>query len=104
MANANIISLKTVRLSEDNQNLYEAVKGQWGQLGDKNAVFTIVKNLLVVNLLDGARYTDTKLPEVYDGFVQCSDGTRIQIKDSTLTCSLPSGVNGFGVLVLKKWN
>ena len=99
----NNIEIKIVRYDEANQNI-EAVKGQWGQLGKKDAVFTVVKNLLFVNLMDGARYTDTKLPEVYDGFVQCSDGTRIQIKDSTLTCSLPSGVNGFGVLVLKKWN
>lgn len=99
----NNVEIKIVRYDESNKNL-EALKGQYGQLGKKDAVFTVVKNLLFVNLMDGARYTGTRLPEVYDGFVQCSDGTRIQIKDSTLTCSLPSGVNGFGVLVLKKWN
>ncbi len=38
------------------------------------------------------------------GFIQCSNGSRIQIKDSTLTCKLDNNVNGFGVLVLQKWN
>lgn len=95
--------IKIVRYDEANKNI-EGLKGQYGQLGLKDAVFTVVKNLLFVNLLDGAKYTDMRLPEVYDGFVQCSNGARIQVKDSTLTCSLPSGVSGFGVLVLKKWN
>ncbi len=99
----NNMDIKIVRYDESNQNI-EALKGQYGQLGDKNAVFTIVKNLLIVNLMPNAKYTDLKLPSVYDGFIQCSNGTRIQIKDSTLTCNLTSNVNGFGVLVLKKWN
>ena len=97
------LEIKVIRYSEENKNI-EALKGQYGQLGRKDAVFTVIKNLLVVNLLDGAKYTDTKLPEVYDGFVQCSNGTRIQIKNSILNCSLPSGVTGFGILALKKWN
>lgn len=99
----NNIDIKTVRYSDENQNI-EALKGQYGQLGEKTAVFTIIKNLLFINLMPNANYTDAKLPTVYDGFVQCSDGSIIQIKDSTLTCSLGSDVNGFGVLVLKKWN
>lgn len=95
--------INIVRYSEENENV-EALKGQWGQKGDKNAVFTIIKNLLIVNLMHNAKYTDFKLPTCYDGFVQCSDGTIIQIKDSTLTCNLANDVSGFGILVLKKWN
>lgn len=97
------LGIKSIRYSEENENV-EALKGIWGQLGDKNAVFTIVKNLLIVNLMPNAKYTDLKLPSVYDGFIQCSNGTRIQITDSTLTCNLANDVNGFGVLVLRKWN
>lgn len=99
----NTLAIKSIRYSEENENI-EALKGIWGQQGDKNAVFTIVKNLLIVNLMPNAKYTDLKLPSVYDGFIQCSDGSIIQVKDSTLTCSLPSDVNGFGIFVIKKWN
>ena len=99
----NTLGIKSIRYSEENENI-EALKGIWGQQGDKNAVFTIIKNLLIVNLMPNAKYTDLKLPSVYDGFIQCSDGSRIQVKDSTLTCSLPSDVNGFGILVIKRWN
>ncbi len=97
------LGIKSIRYSEENENV-EALKGIWGQLGDKNAVFTVIKNLLIVNLMSNAKYTDLKLPSVYDGFIQCSNGTRIQVKDSTLTCNLGNDVNGFGILVLKKWN
>ena len=99
----NKAEIKIIRYDESNKNL-EALKGQYGQLGDGKAVFTIMKNLLIVNLLGGAKYDDLKLPSVYDGFIQCSDGTRIQIKDSILTCNLSKEVNGFGILVLEKWN
>lgn len=103
MVNGNTIDVKIVRYDESNKNI-EALKGQYGQLGKKDATFTIVKNLLIVNLLNGAQYDGVKLPECYDGFIQCSNGSRIQVKDSTLTCSLPSDVNGFGIFVIKKWN
>jgi len=103
MVNGNTIDLKIVRYDESNKNI-EALKGQYGQLGKKDATFTVIKNLLVINLLNGAKYDGVKLPEVYDGFIQCSNGSRIQVKDSTLTCSLPSDVNGFGIFVIKKWN
>ena len=99
----NNIDVKIVRYDESNKNI-EALKGQWGQLGTKNAVFTIVKKLLIVNLMPNAKYDNIKLPTVYDGFVQLSNGQRIDIKDSTLTCSLDNSTNGFGILVLKKWN
>lgn len=99
----NNIDVKIIRYDESNKNI-EALKGQWAQLGTKNAVFTIVKNLLIVNLMPNAKYDNVKLPTCYDGFVQLSNGQRIVIKDSTLTCSLDNSTNGFGILVLKKWN
>lgn len=99
----NNIEVKIIRYDESNKNI-EALKGQYGQLGTKNAVFTIVKNLLIVNLMPNAKYDNVKLPTVYDGFIQLSNGQRIDIKDSTLTCSLDNSTNGFGILVLKKWN
>lgn len=99
----NKAEVKIIRYDESNKNL-EALKGQYGQLGDGKAVFTVIKNLLFVNLLGGAKYDNLKLPTVYDGFIQCSNGTIIQIKDSILTCNLSNDVNGFGILVLEKWN
>jgi len=99
----NKAEVKIIRYDESNKNL-EALKGQYGQLGDGKAVFTVIKNLLFVNLFGGAKYDNLKLPTVYDGFIQCSNGTTIQIKDSILTCNLSNDVNGFGVLVLEKWN
>jgi len=99
----NKAEIKIIRYDSSNENI-EALKGQYGQLGDGKAVFTIMKNLLIVNLLGGAKYDNLKLPSVYDGFIQCSDGTIIQIKDSILTCNLSKEVTGFGILVLEKWN
>lgn len=97
------IDIKIVRYDDSNRNV-EALKGQYGQLGQKSGIFTLIKNLLFVNLLNGAKYDNVKLPSCYDGFIQLSNGDRLAVKDSILTCSLPSDVNGFGVLVLKKWN
>lgn len=99
----NNLDIKVIRYDSTNENV-EALKGQYGQIGLKSAVFTIVKNVLIINLLNGAKLDEVKLPECYDGFVQCSNGTRVQVKDSTLTCALPSNVNGFGILTLKRWN
>lgn len=99
----NKAEVKIIRYDETNNNL-EALKGQYGQFGDGKAVFTVIKNLLFVNLFGGAKYDNLKLPTVYNGFIQCSDGTIIQIKDSILTCNLANDINGFGILVLEKWN
>jgi len=98
-----MIDVKIVRYDEANQNI-EGIKGQYGQLGDKNATFTIIKNLLIINLQSGAKYVNEKLPTVYDGFVQLSNGQRIKITNSTLNCNIPKDVTGFGILVLQKWN
>lgn len=99
----NKVELKVIRFDESNKNI-EALKGQYGQLSDGKGVFTLIKNVLLVNLLQGAKYNEIQLPTVYDGFIQLSNGGRIQIKNSILTCELPAGVSGFGQLVLKKWN
>lgn len=97
------LELKVIRFDASNENI-EAIKGKYGQYSDGKAVFTLVKNILFINLLPGAKYDSLQLPECYDSFIQLSNGGRIQIKDSTLTCSLSNNVNGFGQLVLKKWN
>lgn len=97
------VEVKLIRYDDSNKNI-EALKGQWGQLGEQKAVFTVIKNLLFINLMSGANYVDVKLPEVYDGFVQMSDGSQTMIKNSTLNCTVPDSVTGFGILVLKKWN
>lgn len=98
-----MIDVKIVRYDEANKNI-EGIKGQYGQLGDKNATFTVIKNLLIINLQGGAKYVDEKLPTVYDGFIQLSNGQRIKITNSTLNCNIPKDVTGFGILVLQKWN
>lgn len=98
-----MIDVKIIRYDEANQNI-EGIKGQYGQLGDSKATFTIIKNLLIINLQSGAKYVNEKLPTVYDGFVQLSNGQRIKITNSTLNCNIPKDVTGFGILVLQKWN
>ena len=97
------MDIKVIRYDESNQNI-EALKGQYGQYGDKKGSFTVVKNLLFVNLYSGAVYNNEKLPTVYDGFLTCSDGTIIEVKNSILNVKLNKGVTAFGVLVLQKWN
>ena len=97
------MDIKVIRYDESNQNI-EALKGQWGQYGDKKGSFTVDKNLLFVNLYSGAVYNNEKLPSVYDGFLTCSDGTIIEVKNSILNAKLDKGVTAFGVLVLQKWN
>lgn len=99
----NNLELKLIRYDESNEN-FEAIKGKYGQRGEQKAVFTVIKNLLIINLENGADYTDLKLPEIYDGFVMCSNGTRIAVRNSTLNCHLGDDVNGFGIFVLKAWN
>ena len=97
------MDIKVIRYDESNQNI-EALKGQYGQYGDKKGSFTVVKNLLFVNLYSGAVYNNEKLPSVYDGFLTCSDGTIVEVKNSILNAKLDKGVTAFGVLVLQKWN
>lgn len=94
--------LKIVRWDEFNQNT-EALKGQYAQYSDGKGVFTIIKNILFLTLLPNTKYEDLVLPQCHDGFLICSDGTIISIKDSKLTCSLDNNTTAQGQLVLKKW-
>ena len=100
----NRLEIRTIRYDGETNDNKEALKGKYGQVGLPDATFTILKNLLIVNLMKGANYSDYKLPEVYDGFVQCSDGSIIEITNSTLNCSLDNNTTGTGILVLKAWN
>ena len=95
-------NLKIVRWDEYNQNT-EALKGQWAQYSDGKGIFTIIKNILFITLLPNTNYEDLVLPQCHDGFLNCSDGTIIEIKDSKLTCSLDNTTTAQGQLVLKKW-
>jgi hypothetical protein len=99
----NNVNLNIIRFDSTNHNT-EALKGQYAQYSDGQGVFTIIKNVLFIQLLNGASYNELRLPVVYDGFLICSDGNRIEIKDSTLTCELTKDVNAQGQLILKKWN
>ena len=98
----NKIDIKVIRFDESNLN-NEAIKGQYGQYSDGKGVFTIIKNILFINLLPGANYNNAKLPICHDGFIITSTGRRIQIKDSNLTCTL-GNETAQGTLILKKWN
>lgn len=95
--------IKIVRYDETNQN-DEALKGKWGTIGETWGSVVLMKNCVFVILYPGATVSDYCLPSVYDGFLVCSDGSRIAVSDSRFTCSLASGVSGFGVLKLTKDN
>ena len=95
--------IKLIRYSEENKNV-EALKGKWGNLGTEWGYVTAVKNLLFVIVYADAQINEYKLPEVYDGFLICSDGTTVPVTDSTINLSLADGVSAQGVLKLKKDN
>lgn len=94
--------IKLVRYAEDNSNI-EALKGKYGQEGKKDYCITVMKNMMVINLYNGCK-EDIELPICYDGFIQCSNGDIIQVKDSKVSVNLDSDVNGMGILILKSWN
>lgn len=94
--------LKIIRFDESNQNI-EALKGQWAQCSDGKGIFTIMKNILFITLLPNTKYDKLVLPQCHDGFLICSNGNTIQIKDSKLTCSLDKNTTAQGQLILKKW-
>lgn len=100
----NRLEIRTIRYDGETNDNKEALKGKYGQAGLPDATFTIIKNLLIVNLMKGANYSDYRLPEVYDGHIQCSDGSVIEVTNSTLNCNLDNNTTGFGILVLKSWN
>ena len=47
---------------------------------------------------------DYPLPEVYDGFLICSDGTTVPVTNSTLNLALAPTVSAQGVLKLRRDN
>ena len=96
-------NLKLVRWDEYNQNP-EGLKGKYGQCSDGKGVFTVIKNILFIVLLPGTKYDNLTIPQCHDGFLICSNGSRIYIKDSKLTCTLDNNTTAQGQLVLTKWN
>jgi hypothetical protein len=69
----------------------------WGKI-------TVIKNVVFVVAYKGAKVDNFLLPEVYDGFLQCSDGSCVQINNSTLTLNLAEGVTAHGILQLRADN
>ena len=96
-------SIKLVRWDESNQNP-EGLKGKYGQCSDGKGVFTVIKNILFIVLLPGTKYDNVSIPQCHDGFLICSNDSRIYIKDSKLTCNLDNNTTAQGQLVLKRWN
>lgn len=92
--------VKLIRYSQENRNSAEAFKGKWGFEGMETMCVTIMKNLVFVNAHKGAKVTGYRLPEVYDGFLICSDGSTVEVNDSTINLSLPDNVSAQGVLKL----
>lgn len=95
--------MELVRFSPENQNA-EALKGKFGVVGETWGKITVVKNVVFVVAYKGAKVDSFMLPEVYDGFLQCSDGSCVQINNSTLTLNLAEGVTAHGILQLKADN
>lgn len=95
--------MELVRFSPENQNT-EALKGKFGVVGETWGKITVIKNVVFVVAYKGAKVDSFMLPEVYDGFLQCSDGSCVQINNSTLTLNLAEGVTAHGILQLKADN
>ena len=66
---------------------------------DGDVFLTVLKNVLVVVALPGA-VADIDLPEVYDGFLVCSDGSTLPVTGSKLTVSLGTDTSAQGILKL----
>ena len=96
--------IQLVRFSVQNPNWEKALEGKFGKLGEDWGSITVVKNILYVVAYKGAKVTDYVLPEVYDGFLICSDGTAVPVTDSKFTLDLPEAVSAMGILQLKKDN
>ena len=69
--------IKLIRYDGEFNPNQEALKGRYGQRGEKFGSFIAVKNMLFIILYKGASVTDYELPAVYDGFLQCSDGSAV---------------------------
>lgn len=95
--------IELVRYSPENQNP-EAQKGKWGSVGEQWGKITVVKNVVCVIAYKGAKVSGYAIPTVYDGFLQCSDGTTIPVTDSRVSLDLDGEVSAFGLLQLKADN
>ena len=96
--------IQLVRFSVQNPNWEKALEGKYGKLGEDWGSITVVKNILYVVAYKGAKVTDYVLPEVYDGFLMCSNGTVVPVNDSKFTLDLPEAVSAMGILQLRKDN
>lgn len=92
-----------IRYSEQNRNV-EALKGKYGYAGEGWGTVTVIKNLVHVIVFRGAEVKGYRLPEVYDGFLICSDGSTVAVDSSTLTLRLEDGVSAQGILQLRAVN
>ena len=95
--------IKLIRYDESNKN-QEALKGQYGQEGQKDYCITVIKNMLFVVIYDGGKMNDVKIPTCYKGFLMTSKGRRIQVDGSVINATMASDENAQGILVIKKWN
>ena len=95
--------IKLIRYDESNKN-QEALKGQYGQEGQKDYCITVVKNMLFVVIYDGGRMNDVKIPTCYKGFLMTNKGRRIQVDGSVINATMAPDENAQGIFVIKKWN
>ena len=96
-------NMEIVRFSLENPNM-EGLKGRYGFLGEDWGSVTVIKNLVHVIAYKGAKVTDYLLPDVYDGFLVCSDGTTVAVNDSKLSLDLGADVSAQGIMQLKAVN
>jgi hypothetical protein len=96
--------VQIVRFSKENPNWEKGLEGKYGSLGEKWGKVTVIKNTVFVVAYKGAKVSGYKLPEVYDGFLICSDGNRIEVTDSTFSLDLGDNVSAQGILQLTKDN
>jgi len=95
--------IKIIRYDESNQNI-EAIKGQFGQEGQKDYCITVLKNILYVVVYNGGKLTDVKIPTCYEGFLLTSKGRRIQVDGTVINADMAKDENAWGILAIKKWN
>lgn len=96
--------IQLIRFSEQNPNWQKALEGKYGKMGETWGSVTVVKNLLFVVAYKGATVSNYVLPEVYDGFLICSNGTTVPVTNSTINLHLGANVSAQGVLQLTKDN
>ena len=96
--------IQLVRFSKENPNWEKSLEGKYGKLGEEWGSITVIKNLLFVVAFKGAKVDNYEVPEVYDGFLTCSNGAVIPVEDSKVSLSLAANVSAQGILQLKRDN